>query len=137
MKTVKVLLCSLLLVGTAVLSHGQDAFNSCSAAFLDKVLIVNEYSPEGTCVLPHDAKGTLTAGEAELLGGRKANITNYIEFMVAIRDKKTKTLMMFSSEVYKKLDIQKVMEKCKKGDSIVILTLNNAYALPHNEILVQ
>jgi hypothetical protein len=53
----------------------QDAFNSCSAAFLDKALIVNEYSTEGTCVLPHDAKGTLTAGEAELLGGRKANIT--------------------------------------------------------------
>jgi hypothetical protein len=44
---------------------------------------------------------------------------------------------MFSDQTYKNILIQKVLAKCKKGDSILLITLNNQYALPHNEILVQ
>jgi hypothetical protein len=56
---------------------------------------------------------------------------------LAIRDENTKTLTMFSGEDFRKIEVQKVLAKCKKGDSIVLLTLEKQYALPHNEILVK
>ena len=127
---------SILLLGIALVSHGQNQFSSCSAAFLDNKLVVDEYSPTGKCTLTQEAKGSLTVAEATY-ENNQWHQTATIDFMVAIRDKNTKTLMMFSPEIYKKLDIQKVISQCKKGDSIVVLTLKNAYALPHNEILVQ
>lgn len=57
--------------------------------------------------------------------------------MVAIRDKNTHTMVMYSNKTYKELDIRKVLSKCNVGDHIVLLTTDHQYALPHNEILVE
>ena len=43
---------------------------------------------------------------------------------------------MFSDEKFKHINIQSILKKCKKGDLIVLMTTDNQYALPHNEILV-
>ena len=59
------------------------------------------------------------------------------EFMVAIRDKFTGTVCMYSDKRYKKLEISKVLSKCRKGDHIVLLTMDDRLALPHHEILVR
>lgn len=59
------------------------------------------------------------------------------EFMVAIRDKFTGTVCMYSDKRYKKLEISKVLSKCRKGDRIVLLTMDDRLALPHHEILIQ
>jgi hypothetical protein len=118
-------------------AQAQNNFNSCSAAFLDNKMIVNEYTPTGKCVLKHNATGNLQVAEVNLSEDGSASITNNIEFMLGIRDQNTKTIVMFSTEVYRKIDIQKVFAKSQKGDAIVILTLKNSFALPHNEILIQ
>jgi hypothetical protein len=114
----------------------QKAFTNCSAAFLNDKIIVDEYTDQGKCALPAEATGTLTVCTASL-SPEKSVPTGNIKFKIAIRDKATKTLTMFSNETYQQTDIQKVMARCHKGDSIVLLTMDDEYALPHNEILVK
>lgn len=136
MKTIKALIGGIFLASlTSVWCQGQNHFNSCSAAFLDNKLVVNEYTPTGKCILSQTAKGTLTVAEATYKN-KQWHQTAPVEFMVAIRDKDTHTLTTFSKEIYRSLDIQNVMKLCRKGDRIVLLTTSTKYALPHNEILV-
>lgn len=131
------LLASLLLsLVVSTLSLAQHKFSSCSAAFLDNKMVVNEYTDKGKCIIPASAKGQLSVCTANL-SPKESIPVDKLMFKVAIRDKSTKTMVMFSNENYKQVDIQKVLSKCKKGDHIVLLTTSDEYALPHNEILVQ
>ena len=116
-------------------SFGQQHFNNCSAAFLNSKMLVNEYSPSGKCSVSITEKGNLTVSTVELSSTENKAI-DPIMFQVAIRDKNTRTLMMVSKEGIQKIEIQNILEKCKKGDSIILLTNNDEYDLPHNEILV-
>ena len=126
------LLCSAL----PTLSFAQNNFTHCTAAFLDNKLVVNEYSPEGKCVLDSTARGTLTVSLATYDNNIwTANAP--AAFMVAIRDQNTGTICMFSDKSYKKLEISRVMSACRKGDHIILLTMNKQLSLPHNEILIQ
>jgi len=136
MKTLKTIASVILLSSITFLGQGQEHFSSCSAAFLDNKLIVDDYSPRGRSILSQNAQGSLTVAEATF-EDNKWYQTALIDFMVAIRDKNTQTLMMYSTEKYQKIDLQRVMAQCQKGDHIVLLTTKNKYALPHNEILVQ
>lgn len=116
-------------------SFGQKSFNNCSAAFLNSKMLVNEYSPSGKCSVSITEKGDLTVSTVEL-SSKENKAIDPIMFQVAIRDKNTGTLMMVSKEGIQKIEIQKILTKCKKGDNIVVLTVNDEYSLPHNEILV-
>ncbi len=135
MKTRQRMISVACLVGAALVGHAQSKFSSCSAVFLDNKLVVDDYSPTGKCALTQDVQGTLSVAEATYENNHWHQ-TASIDFMVAIRDKNSKTLMMFSNEVYQKLDIKHILSKCKKGDAIVLLTLKDTYALPHNEIMI-
>lgn len=128
----------ILILLTILCTHfgfGQKSFNNCSAAFLNSKMLVNEYSPSGKCSVSIAQKGDLTVSTVELSSTESKAVTP-IMFQVAIRDKNTGTLMMVSKEGIQKIEIQKILEKCKKGDNIVVLTVNDEYSLPHNEILV-
>lgn len=113
----------------------QKTFTNCAAAFLDKKMIVSEYTDKAKASIGLTAQGELSVGTVSLSEKENKLIDNFA-FSIAIKDKTTGTLMLFSKENYAKINIQKILSRCKKGDSIVILTLNNEYALPHNEILV-
>jgi hypothetical protein len=128
-----------LVFGGCILANlclGQQAFNQCAAAFVGNKMVVNEYTTKGNCRLPATATGELRVSTVEL-SPTKAKAVDRIAFKIAIRDKATQTLVLYSKEEFKQVPIQKVLAKCRKGDHIVLLTLDNAYALPHNEILVQ
>lgn len=128
------LLCCIL----SVSALAQRPFTNCSAAFLNSKLVVDEYTDEGKCVLDSTATGILTVCTAELWPEKdKSKPVDKLKFMIAIRDRGTHTLMMFSENLYTQIDIQKVLRRCRKGDSIVLLTMKDEYALPHNEILVR
>ena len=98
--------------------------------------MVKDYSPRGTCEIGLTAKGTLTAHTVELsetaITPKKA-----IGFKIAIEDATTKTLWLFSEQTFKTIPVEKVLAKCKKGDVIRLITVDNTFALPHNEILVK
>jgi hypothetical protein len=116
-------------------SFAQKAFSDCAAAFLDKKMIVKEYSNKAKASISLSARGELSVGTVAL--SEKGNkLMDNFAFGIAIKDKATGTLMLFSKENYTRINIQKVLSRCHKGDSIMILTLSNEYALPHNEILV-
>jgi hypothetical protein len=116
-------------------SFAQKAFTNCAAAFLDSKMIVGEYSAKDKAIISLSAQGELSVGTVALSEKENKLVDNFA-FSVAIKDKETGTLMLFSKENYAKIDIRKILSRCHKGDSIVILTLNNEYSLPHNEILV-
>jgi hypothetical protein len=121
-------------------SYGQDSFSNCSAVFLNNQMIVEEYSASAKAKISKDAQGWISAGVVSLgdvsKGEKKFEITEKIEFGVAIKDANTGTIILFSSKEYKKIEAVKILAKCKKGDSIIIMTTDNKFALPHNEILV-
>ena len=135
MKKEKSIIIIFLIVLWSDFGFGQKNFNSCSAAFLNNKMLVNEYSPAGKCSVSITEKGHLTVSTVEL-SANKSKAVDSIIFQVAIRNKETGTVMLFSNEKIRKIEIQKVLEKCKKGDHILVITLNDKYALPHNEILV-
>ena len=114
----------------------QKQFTNCAAAFLDQKMVVDEYTPSGKCVLAAHSSGELTVCTADLSPSGSTPIDK-IKFRIAIRDANTQTLWMYSDDSYTKVDVQKVLTKCRKGDYIVLLTTDDQYALPHNEILVQ
>jgi hypothetical protein len=116
-------------------SFAQKAFTNCAAVFLDNKMIVGEYSVKAKANISLSAQGELSVGTVALSEKENKLVDNFA-FSVAIKDKETGTLMLFSKENYAKINIQKILSRCHKGDSIVILTLNNEYSLPHNEILV-
>jgi hypothetical protein len=136
MKSVSGFLFTIFLTLPALSVFGQNHFNNCTAAFLGQKIVVDQYSPEGKCVLPQTATGELTVCTADLSPERSI-AKDKIAFKIAIRDKNTGTLVMYSSDTYRKIDIQKVLAQCSPGDRIVLLTMDREYALPHNEILVQ
>lgn len=134
----KLLIFILVLTGKVTLA--QEKFSSCSAVFLNNHMIVEEYTITAKAKISKDAIGWITAGTVSLgdaaKGEKKAEITQKIEFGVAIKDAATGTIVLFSPKEVKKIEAEKVLEQCKKGDTIIIMTTDNTFALPHNEILV-
>ena len=114
----------------------QNKFSECSAIFLNQKMVVDDYSPNGKCLLKANAKGTLTVNTA-IFENDKWRAADTIGFKITIKDGNTKTLLSYSEMSFLKIDIQTILSKCKKGDSILISVLKDKYALPHNEILVE
>ena len=128
----------LLTVASSILStvgFAQQPYNNCSAAFVSSKLLVNMYTPNGTCRLPATTTGELTVQTVEV-SPTMVRALGKIGFKVAIRDKATGTLHLFSEKTFRQVPMQQVLSKCKKGDHIVLMTVDSQYALPHNEILV-
>lgn len=136
MKNVKSLLLFVCFQALSGWCLAQESFTKCSAAFLGSNMVVNEYTTKGVCVLPATATGQLTVNTVDL-SPKESKAIDRIAFRIAIRDKDTKTLMMYAPDEFREVDVQRVLAKCKKGDHIVLLTVDNQYALPHNEILIR
>lgn len=128
----KTLYCIAVLLACNTLAQAQR----CTAAFLDRKMVVNEYSTSGKCVVPSSANGLLSVWTVEL-GENTTKALDKIGFRVAIKDQQSKQVKAFSSKTYQQLDIREVLKQCKKGDRIVLKVTAKGYDLPHNEILVQ
>ena len=122
--------------GLSTMSLAQAKFSNCSAAFVSSKLLVDQYTPTGQCRLPANAKGELSVSTVALRSAN-AKALNKIDFKLAIRDKETKTVRLFSEKTFRKIPVQTILSQCKKGDQILLLTTDNRYSLPHNEIIVQ
>ncbi|GAB3768053.1 hypothetical protein GCM10028818_01840 [Spirosoma horti] len=99
-------------------------------------MIANFLQPTGQCCLSPTAKGELTV-KTVALTSTESKPLNRVPFTVAIRDKATNTLHMYSRRPVCQVPVQRVLANCKKGDNIVLLTIDKRYALPQNEILVK
>jgi hypothetical protein len=128
----------ILFIGIGFAGFAQEKFSNCSAVLLDGQMIVEEYSSTAKAKIYKDATGWLTVGAVKLdeANKGKAEVTEKLEFGVAIKDASTGTIVLFSTKEFMKIEAEKVLNKCKRGDSIIILTTDSTFALPHNEILV-
>ncbi len=126
-------LLGLLLTGN---TYGQVSPSHCSAAFIGNKMLVDKYTDKGKCEVSAEAAGVLSVKTVELAEG-KGKPVDAVPFKVAIRDKNTGTLTMFAGNPFLELDVKKVLYKCRPGDSIVLLTTDPKYALPHKEIVVK
>ena len=121
---------------TVLVAAQEQRFTSCAAIFLDEKMIVDDYSPTGVCRLPAGARGTLSVHTVDL-GPGGARRVDPLRFRVALRDGQTRTLYSFSEKTYRTLDLAPVLARAKAGDSIVVLTTDDHFALPHSEILIE
>lgn len=122
-----------MLLGAAVL-HPLRA-QQCLAAFLDRQMIVDAYTPGGVCRVSAAARGSLAVYTVDL--SPEASIPlDKVRFQIAIRDHETNTLRMFSEKPCREVPVQEVLARCKPGDRIVLLLLEGGYSLPHHEILI-
>ena len=131
------LLASLLFSTIALRAQSENDFSNCSAIFLNGKMLVNEYSPEGKCKITASTTGKLSLHPVELFEDGRAVPKGDIRFKVAIRGLPSGTLMLWSEKTYKKVDLSKILPACKKGESIVLLTLEREWAVSHNEILIE
>lgn len=128
-----IILCLFFITSKAL--WGQH-FNSCVAACIDKTTIVKSYDVNAVCEISKDAAGKLEIYTVDISENGISPKKN-IKFKVAIRDTKTQTIWLYSETNFKEIDVEKILVDCKKGDSILLLTKDKRYALPHNEILVK
>ena len=117
-------------------TFGQEKDQQCAAAFLDARMVVDEYSPKGQCRLALQSTGELTV-QTVALSPTESKALAAIPFKVAIRNGETHTLTLYSSTDVVKVPVQDVLKRCRKGDSLVLLTVSDHYSLPHNEIFIQ
>jgi hypothetical protein len=88
-------------------------------------------------VLAATATGELTLRPVIFEEGKEPKAGEKIQFKIAIRSGGSRTLMLFSEKNYTEVDIQNILKECKKGDYLVLLTLERKWAVPHGEILVE
>lgn len=137
-KFMKNVICLLLfcLVAAPAFAQSTERFVSCAAIFYNGKMLVDDYSPTGLCRLSSQARGKLSVHTVDL-GPGLARAVGRLKFRVALRDGQTKTLLSVSDKTYREIDLAGLLKKCRPGDSIVILTIDERYALLHNEILIE
>lgn len=143
------LIISLFFVGLALTTNAQSnltssncdifripqgiPFSECAAIFLNDKMLVDEYSPDGKCKLEEGMPGRITVSTVSL-NENGGTAQKPIKFSVAIKDKKTNTLWMYTDKPVKDIDTKRLLDKCNSGDKIIIMTTHRIYSLMHNEI---
>jgi hypothetical protein len=114
----------------------STAYNTCAAILLNGDVLVNEYSPRGQCKIEADSKGVITLSPVILNESSTITSTLLLSYYVAVKDSKTNTLRMITPMAVHKYKIEEVLAQCQLQDTIVILTVDKRYSLPHHEIIV-
>jgi len=114
----------------------QGYAQSCSVVCLNDSWIPESYNVGAKCAIKYESSGIISVHETDEITAKKDyNRADFIPFKVAIYKKKIGTLVLFSEESYIRLDVQKVLAQCQKGDQImVILDNTEKYSLPHHRI---
>lgn len=95
--------------------HGKQNFSNCAAAFLNKNMVVDEYSTTGKCVIAASVSGELTVRPAEMMDDKTVKAGDKIPFKIAIRDGGSKTLMLFLKKRIKTSTSRKCWRNAKKA----------------------
>ncbi len=120
------------------LSHAQEAkmtvaYNDCAAIYFNGVLLVDDYSPRGKCVLDAERKGELTLYTVALTERGSTKVLG-LPFRVAIHNDRTKTYWMYTKTAVKNILLQDLVRECEEGDRLIFVTEDKKYALPHGEV---
>ncbi|MFT7160276.1 MAG: hypothetical protein ACI9GZ_001449 [Bacteroidia bacterium] len=118
-------------------SQKKSAINrSCSVVCLEDNWIPETYNRGAKSTIDVNAKGVISVHETNDVSDKNDyNRKEFIEFKVAIFKKSFDSMVSFSDESYTSINAQSVLEKCEKGDQIIILLKDaEKYSLPHHRI---
>ena len=110
-----------------------ENYKECAAIIFDGNLLVDKYTPEGKCELKPRKEGTIAVSTVDL-SNLRGTPGKRIGFRVAIKNGRTKTMWMYSEKTLYSIEMKDIIKKCEPGDNIVIMTVDQQYSLPHNEI---
>lgn len=113
--------------------ENADKYQNCAAIIFNGEMLVDDYSPRGTCQIDQNKRGTIKVSTVEL-SNDGAEPKKDIAFQIAIRNTATNTLWMYSKKPMRNVNYEDILAKCQPGDKIVFMTVDQEYALPHNEI---
>ncbi len=146
MKNVKFLFCAIVALCFNSLVFAQNnelacrkasvvPFSNCAAILLNDKVLVDEYSPEGQCEVFSEMTGSLKVATVDF------SLDNFclsmpVMFKVAIKNEQTNTLWLYSEKNFFEVPIEDVLKKCQRGDRIILVTVDQEYALPHHEIAI-
>lgn len=115
----------------------QTDFSTCAGVYLKDQMIISEYSPEGVSKVSLEDRGSLRLRLIEAPEDSWRIVGPAQTFQVAIRDKGTQTLVMYSSRPVRSIELSDVLAKCEGGDQILILSTDRSLGVIGAEITVQ
>ena len=118
------------------LSDLTKDYQSCAAIFFEGKMLVDKYAPSGKCKITKEVKGKFTLAAVELTDSSATPIQQ-IPFRVAIKNKATNTLWMYTQKSVQEILLEDLLMECQPGDKLLFLTEDKSYALPHNEVEVK
>jgi hypothetical protein len=110
-------------------------YRQCAAIFFEGEMLVDDYSPKGKCKIDKVVQGLITVSTVDLSDANHTAIKN-ISFQVAIKNRRTKTIRMFSTEAITEVYLEDILKSCEGGDTVIIMTIDPQYSLTHHEIEV-
>lgn len=110
-----------------------DDYSECAAIFFNDKMLVDNYSPKGSCQLEMGMRGKLSVSTIEL-SNTSHSVIQPIYFRVAIKNEATNTMWMYSAEMFKEVLLEDVLKECQPDDKIIIMTEDKRFSLPHHEI---
>lgn len=111
----------------------QQAYNDCAAIFFNGSMLVDNYSPDGKCVLNSNRKGELTLYTVSLTDRGNTKVLG-LPFRVAIQNDRTGTYWLHTKETVKSILLEDLILECEEGDRLVVITDDKKYALPHGVV---
>lgn len=115
----------------------QESFNTCTGLYLNKTLMTEDYSPRSKATLKLTDSGKLTVNEVTIESADDIKAGKAIPFRIAIKDKRTQTIFLFSQKTHTSVDVEKILARCHSGDQLLILSTDDAYSVLPSEILIE
>ncbi len=131
--------------GTSYFAHSQTGlpkllewdtdYSDCAAILYNGKMLVDEYSPQGKCKVNVGMKGKLNLYTVTL-SDKGGTPKRKLKFHVAILNKNTNNMWMYTKSAVEEIMLEDVLNECKKDDKIIILNVDKSIALTHHEIEV-
>lgn len=121
-----------------VAQSGAPVNQSCSVVCLDDRWIPESYNVGAKTIINYESEGVISVHETNAVSDRdNYNREDFISFKVAIFKDKYDTMISYSDKSYEKVDVQKVLSQCERGDEIIIILDDpDKFSLPHHRIKI-
>ncbi|MFY0650920.1 MAG: hypothetical protein JXQ96_02755 [Cyclobacteriaceae bacterium] len=128
-----------LIVGLLTISSTQSLSQvnrSCSVVCLNDDWIPESYNKNARCQVSVGAEGIISVHETgDVSDKENYKRDEFVEFKLAIFKKSFDSMVSFSDKTYSKIDIKQVLEKCEKGDQIIVILKDaEKFSLPNYKI---
>ena len=115
---------------------GNTNYSQFAAILLDDEPLINRNGDTGPLSVGNKKRtGTLSVSSMTKSCGDALNAVAPIGFRVAIKNRRTNSLWMYSDDVLFELDLQEVFQQCEAGDQLIFMTVDRKYRLGRHVVV--